>query len=637
MPYKLNPFTRKLDITGGSSSSIPALGGEYDVFYTVGYDDADYIVDGTADNVQIQQAIDACEAAGGGVVFLKKGTYNLAATLTVSLEKGFCMRGTGWSTILKVNNSSNIYAITSNPPSSGVWAEFSDFKIDCNGDNQASAGGGIYAFGALQCLFNHLWITKPWGNGLYIYQDGAAGTGHHSRVINCLFDEGRQTNGGDGRALLIQASDEVMVMNSDFESNGRNAAAEPNHIYDRSGLNHYIGNVFVGGETAIKLEGTRSRVIGCMFDTIGSNHTIRVNGDNNVISNNVFYNIGYGTADPTYDGIYIDNCDNVSVFGNSFLSDNTGTRSGVNLANSSTGCVITDNIFLTQGNGYGTGAVIPGTGNRIFNNYGYTTNNITGSLDVSGITTIGGTNPDATSEAILNIEADWDKKLTLWGDVDEGYSRIEFRPERRTGADASDVQFTVHRTLHNTATTHKHLSLYTSNVAGTPTKRFNWQYGVDVAQFDINNTNVIINKATGTIPLQLVTGTAGAAAISQTPSDYAVLVDAVQSSTFKGLLGSAESPTGTVNSAIGVYDDGTGGKQGVWIATGNNTALTEAVRFTSAQLAVFAGDVSVPDEAYGSGWNGSLEVPTKNAVYDKIESLGGGVTEAQVIAYATVL
>lgn len=32
-------------------------------------------------------------------------------------------------------------------------------------------------------------------------------------------------------------------------------------------------------------------------------------------------------------------------------------------------------------------------------------------------------------------------------------------------------------------------------------------------------------------------------------------------------------------------------------------------------------DVTVPDEAYGTGWNGSLEVPSKNAVYDKIETI----------------
>lgn len=33
------------------------------------------------------------------------------------------------------------------------------------------------------------------------------------------------------------------------------------------------------------------------------------------------------------------------------------------------------------------------------------------------------------------------------------------------------------------------------------------------------------------------------------------------------------------------------------------------------------GDIEVPDEAYGVGWNGSLEVPTKNAVYDKIVAM----------------
>lgn len=42
----------------------------------------------------------------------------------------------------------------------------------------------------------------------------------------------------------------------------------------------------------------------------------------------------------------------------------------------------------------------------------------------------------------------------------------------------------------------------------------------------------------------------------------------------------------------------------------------------------FTADISVPDEAYGVGWNGSVEVPTKNAIYDKIETIsGGGVSD----------
>lgn len=40
---------------------------------------------------------------------------------------------------------------------------------------------------------------------------------------------------------------------------------------------------------------------------------------------------------------------------------------------------------------------------------------------------------------------------------------------------------------------------------------------------------------------------------------------------------------------------------------------------------VFTADQSVPDEAYGSAWNGSVEVPTKNAVYDKIQTIASDV------------
>lgn len=60
------------------------------------------------------------------------------------------------------------------------------------------------------------------------------------------------------------------------------------------------------------------------------------------------------------------------------------------------------------------------------------------------------------------------------------------------------------------------------------------------------------------------------------------------------------------------------------------SGLTEAqadARYAKLTGAIFAGDVSVPDEAYdATAWNGSLEVPTKNAVRDKIEAviLGAG-------------
>lgn len=38
---------------------------------------------------------------------------------------------------------------------------------------------------------------------------------------------------------------------------------------------------------------------------------------------------------------------------------------------------------------------------------------------------------------------------------------------------------------------------------------------------------------------------------------------------------------------------------------------------------VWTVDQSVPDEVYGPSWNGSMEIPTKNALYDKIETVAG--------------
>ena len=54
------------------------------------------------------------------------------------------------------------------------------------------------------------------------------------------------------------------------------------------------------------------------------------------------------------------------------------------------------------------------------------------------------------------------------------------------------------------------------------------------------------------------------------------------------------------------------------------------------KIAISGGSVS--DDVYGAGWDGdTATAPSKNAVYDKIETMGGGVTESFVIAMATVL
>lgn len=69
--------------------------------------------------------------------------------------------------------------------------------------------------------------------------------------------------------------------------------------------------------------------------------------------------------------------------------------------------------------------------------------------------------------------------------------------------------------------------------------------------------------------------------------------------------------------------------------TYNDGAPSLGINLSNANT--WLADQSVPDEAYGAGWDGSVEVPTKNAVYDKIESLSsGGLTQAQVLARISI-
>jgi hypothetical protein len=79
----------------------------------------------------------------------------------------------------------------------------------------------------------------------------------------------------------------------------------------------------------------------------------------------------------------------------------------------------------------------------------------------------------------------------------------------------------------------------------------------------------------------------------------------------------APMPTALPTSPINVYI--------YYVETGVNLTGNQTVAGTKT----FSADVIVPDEAYdATAWNGSLEVPTKNAVRDKIESLVVGSSDS---------
>lgn len=132
---------------------------------------ADYTCDGIDDHVQIQAAIDAAAAAGGGIVQLTDGTFT--TTDSIVPDDYVWLRGAGWQTVIEPNWSSGGSAVqlarTVGNPLTEFW--LTDLKIDCV---NASAGSytpsvkGVFIQYQLRCLFRNLWVDESYATGIGI-------------------------------------------------------------------------------------------------------------------------------------------------------------------------------------------------------------------------------------------------------------------------------------------------------------------------------------------------------------------------------------------------------------------------------------------------------------------------------------
>lgn len=115
-------------------------------------DGADYVCDGTDDEVEIQAAIDVVSASVGGVVQLSEGLFTVGASVIV--KANVYLKGYGRATIIKMANGGTFPPIK---PKSN--SEFSDLLID---GNAANAGVGL-AIGLLiwdesNVKAHHFWV-----------------------------------------------------------------------------------------------------------------------------------------------------------------------------------------------------------------------------------------------------------------------------------------------------------------------------------------------------------------------------------------------------------------------------------------------------------------------------------------------
>lgn len=309
----------------------------------------------TDDTTAVTNALAAAVAAGNTLYF-PPGTY-LVGAITITTD--VTIRGAGWASKVKLKNSTNDYAFKFSPPGGGIKADIADLSMDGNASNQ-TAGGCIYAAGAVQSRFDNIHFENAKDVCLYLYQISAGVIGHHNRVTRCLFDN-LNSVAGNQQGIRIQGNDENYIAFCDFENwGGSTPGSEPYAIKDWSGLQVIIGNVFVGGQEAIRIQDAAStRIIGNTFDGPGR-ACIHASGSKNVIQGNLFSG-GGSSSSGAYAQLEIDNSTSCTVVGNAF----TVTSSGVvrncvyELSSSSDNTIIEGNNFdLTGGSLFGSNPII---------------------------------------------------------------------------------------------------------------------------------------------------------------------------------------------------------------------------------------------------------------------------------------
>jgi parallel beta-helix repeat protein len=107
---------------------------------------ADYVCDGTADQEEINQAINDLPTFGGRVLLLE-GTYNISSPITI-LKNNVTLEGQGAGTKLFLVNGANCDVIrVGNGGTALQGVKIANLKIDGNKNNQSSSCYGIFFYG----------------------------------------------------------------------------------------------------------------------------------------------------------------------------------------------------------------------------------------------------------------------------------------------------------------------------------------------------------------------------------------------------------------------------------------------------------------------------------------------------------
>lgn len=243
---------------------------------------ANYVADGTNDEAEIESAINAANAAGGGTVLLLEGTYNISTS--IDLHDDVTLIGAGQeATILFVPNSTDS-AFPVVLVSGDDNVRLSGFSIDGNNANNTTdnTDGVQIAGSSANTVIDH--VTSR-NNG----EDGFDfGSSVRGQVVDSIADSNL------ARGVYVNSSD-ILIKNNEIRSNG-NGSGSDGGVYTLANSTRVVGNHFdannpgTSSATVILASGRSSLVGNNYFENTVSGPDVNVLADNSAISGNTFNN-----------------------------------------------------------------------------------------------------------------------------------------------------------------------------------------------------------------------------------------------------------------------------------------------------------------------------------------------------------
>jgi len=313
---------------------------------------ADYVCDGTADDVEINAALTQVEAAGGGTVFLTAGNYTL--TDSIKIPSDVMLAGEGNATKLAFDTSVGDKTMITNDCDYTFAQRHSignknitlrDMYIDGDKANRGTGADSIWTVGfntVENLTIENLTIENGWTVAIRtefcsyvtiannrLHNPGDDGIGINEETYNCSCYGNRITDAGKGgKSYGAPNGIEVQDGSRDVTVSGNvieNCAADGVQVSTHTGKDGCI-NVSIVASTVRNCES------GIFVKGLSGTPQIAVTvADNQVI----------GTTDSALYGLQAAYTEDVVFVGNTVNNRTTGGR----LANSNLRTIISDNNF----------------------------------------------------------------------------------------------------------------------------------------------------------------------------------------------------------------------------------------------------------------------------------------------------